>query len=141
MAGAAPKRTRRRRSGDAAEQRIARDLSERGWTILARNVRAGTDEVDLIAIDPGPPPTLVFVEVRSNTTSRHGAPEESVVGGKLRRTYRAVWTLLRVGALPDGSAFPRLPWRVDVVVVEHRPSLGLGMGGSLIRHLRAVVPE
>src|SRR5690349_2470238 len=97
MVGSSPSRTRRRRAGDAAERLVARYLLARGWTILATNVLVGKDEIDLVAVDSGPPPALVFVEVRSNVTGRYGAPEESVVGGKLRRTYRAAWGLLRVG--------------------------------------------
>jgi hypothetical protein len=79
--------------------------------------------------------------VRSNVTARFGAPEESVVGGKLRRTYRAAWGLLRLGTLPDGTPVPRLPWRVDLVIVEQRPNLTRDIGGPIVRHLRGVAPE
>jgi Holliday junction resolvase-like predicted endonuclease len=134
-------RTPRTRSGDAAERFAARLLAGRGWTILAANVRIGQDELDLVAIEPGDPACLVFVEVRSNVTNRFGAPEESVVGGKLRRTYRAVWGLLRLGSLPDGTKLPRLPWRVDVLIVEQHPNLARDVGGPTVRHLRSVAPE
>ena len=137
----APQRTRRRRSGDAAERFAARLLLAQGWTIVAANVRVGHDEIDLVATDPGPPRMLVFVEVRSNVTDRYGAPEESVVGRKLRRTYRAAWALLRAGILPDASPLPRCPWRVDVLIVEQRPSLARDAGGPMVRHLRGVSPE
>lgn len=119
----------------------ARRLDSSGWTVLAANVVVGRDEVDLVAVDPGPPAALVFVEVRSNTSGRFGAPEESVVGRKLRRTYRAAFALIRGGSLPDGVALPRLPWRVDVIVVEHGPSLGRDVGGPVVRHLRGVAPD
>jgi len=109
--------------------------------VLATNVVVGRDEIDVVAVDPGPPECLVFVEVRSNVSGRFGAPEESVAGRKLRRTYRAAFTLLHAGTLPGGAALPRLPWRVDVVVVEHRPSLGRDAGGPVVRHLRGVAPE
>ena len=109
--------------------------------MLATNVVVGRDEIDLVAVDPGPPEWLVFVEVRSNTSGRFGAPEESVAGAKLRRTYRAAFALLRAGSLSGGPVLPHLPWRVDVVVVEHRPSLGQGVGGPTVRHLRGVAPE
>ena len=42
------------RIGDAAEELAAARLAAAGWTILARNVRLGRDELDLVAIDPGP---------------------------------------------------------------------------------------
>jgi Holliday junction resolvase-like predicted endonuclease len=124
-----------------AERFVARLLVAHGWTILAANVRVGQDEIDLVATDTCRPRSLVFVEVRSNVTGRYGAPAESVVGGKLRRTSRAAWALLRAGALPDGTPLPRLRWRVDVVIVEHRPNLARHVGGPAVRHLRGVAPE
>ena len=57
-------RTAAQRIGDAGEALIASRLEAAGWTILARNVRVGRDELDLVAIDPGPPRALVVVEVR-----------------------------------------------------------------------------
>ena len=112
-----------------------------GWTVLATNVAVERDEMDLVAVDPGPPEFLVFVEVRSNVSGRFGAPEESVAGRKLRRTYRAALALLRAGSLPSGMPLPRGPWRVDVIAVEHGPALGRDLGGPMIRHLRGVAPD
>jgi putative endonuclease len=102
--------------------------------VIGRNVRVGRHEIDLVAIEPGEPPTLVFVEVRSRSTTGFGMPEESVVGGKATRMYRAAMELLQTGRLPDGSPLPRLPWRVDLVSVALT-----GMAGKF-RHLRGVDP-
>ena len=124
--------------GDQAEALVAGWLEAQQWRILATNVTVGRHELDIIAIEPGRPPCLVFLEIRSHTSSRFGAPEESIDAAKLARTYRAAFALLRLGRLPDGSALPRSPWRVDVVAVEMRPSIGPGMGGPGIRHLRGV---
>ena len=57
-------RTDAQRAGEAAEGLVARRLEAAGWTILGRNVHVGRRELDLVAVDPGPPPTLVIVEVR-----------------------------------------------------------------------------
>ena len=89
------------------------------------------------------PDTLVFLEVRSARDGRFGAPEESVVGRKAARTFRAVLTLLRAGVLPDGRALPRLPWRVDVVAVTGLgDDLDPGLDGFparlRVRHVRGV---
>ncbi|MDQ3870771.1 MAG: YraN family protein, partial [Chloroflexota bacterium] len=84
-----------------------------GWTVIGAGLRAGRDEIDILAVEPGPPATLVFVEVRSHTTGRFGTPEESVDRDKVRRLYRAAATLGRMGRLPGGAPLPRLPWRVD----------------------------
>lgn len=112
-----------------------------GWVVLATNVRVGQDEIDLVALDPDPVECLVFVEVRSNVSGRFGAPEESVAGRKLRRIYRAAFALMRVGSLPSGELLPRGPWRVDVLVVEHRPQLARDVGGPVVRHMKGVAPE
>lgn len=141
MVIAGARRTERRRSGDRAELIAARQLRALGWVVLAANVVVGRDEIDLVVLDPGPPQFLVFAEVRSNVSGRFGAPEESVAGRKVRRTYRAAFALMRAGTLPGGVALPRLRWRVDVIVVEHRPSLGRDLGGPIVRHLRGVAPD
>jgi putative endonuclease len=140
----------RRGAGDRAEAFVADRLRESGWRIVGRQVPVGRDELDIVAVEPGAEPapgggTLVFVEVRSARDGRFGAPEESVVGRKAARTYRAALALLRAGVLPDGRALPRLPWRVDVVAVT---GLGAdvpdGPAGALprlrVRHLRGVDP-
>ncbi|TAM56079.1 MAG: hypothetical protein EPN50_10450 [Chloroflexota bacterium] len=133
-------RTSRRRHGDRAEHLGGEHLIGRGWTLLARNVRVGRDEIDLLAIDPGPPQTLVAVEVRSASSRRFGPPEGRVDGAKARRCYRAAFGLRRIGVLPDGTPLPRLPWRVDLLAVDLDPSLGRGLGGPAFRHLRAIEP-
>lgn len=120
MAGPAsnPTRTAAQRAGDAAEELVARTLVEAGWTILARNVHVGRRELDLVATDPGPPPTLVIVEVRWRARRDFGLPEETVDHRKRARIRQAAFTLHTAGALPDGRPLPVLPVRLDLVVVE-----------------------
>jgi putative endonuclease len=120
-------RTDAQNLGDAAEQRVADSLAAAGWSILGRNVHVGRFELDLIAIDPGPPRMLVAVEVRWRAGRGFGLPEETVDGRKRVRVRAAAYGLLERGALPDGSLLPRLPLRFDLVVVEP---------GDRIRHHR-----
>ena len=117
---------------------MVRRLVERGWTVLARNVRLGRDELDIVAIDPGPPETLVFVEVRSRSGARFGSPEEGIDGRKILRSYRAAHALVRAGAVPDGPVLPRGPWRVDVCTVAWAE--GRHRTEPTVRHLRRVIP-
>lgn len=131
--------TRRMRAGSAGEALVGEYLTGIGWTILARNVRVGRSELDLVAVDPGPPATLVVVEVRANRTSRFGLPEESVDREKMRTVYRGALALRVAGLLPSGTRLPRLPLRVDVVSIEIGPGLGLGLDGTVLRHLRGVI--
>jgi putative endonuclease len=114
--------------GDAAEDAVSRRLSEAGWTILARRLRVGRGELDIVAVDPGPPPQLVVVEVRWRSRRDFGIAEESLDHRKRAHLRASVGRLLADG-LPGSVALPALPIRVDFVVVEP---------GGRIRHHRHV---
>lgn len=135
MAGPSPsgRRTAAQVVGDAAEALVATHLAAAGWSILGRNVRIGRQEIDLAALDPGPPAELVIVEVRWRRTRGFGLPEETVDHRKRARLRRAAYELLERAAFADGSAVPRRPLRFDLVVVEP------GRSGSepVVRHHRA----
>lgn len=126
------RRTARRRSGDRAELEAADYLQSLGWRLLARNVRVGRDEIDILAIDRGPPATLVVVEVRGLRTASFGSPEERVDRAKVGRLYRALAGL--GNGFESDEGIGRLPRRVDLVIVDRRS------GRSEIRHLRALQP-
>jgi putative endonuclease len=123
-------RTTAQLAGDAAEDRAAAYLREAGWTILARNVHVGRHELDLVATDPGPPAALVIVEVRWRRSRDFGLPEETVDHRKRARLRAAAFGLIDAGRLPDGAAVPRLPLRIDLVVIEP---------GDRVRHHRAAL--
>ena len=120
-------RTDAQQSGDAAEQRVADLLAASGWTILGRNVHVGRHELDLVAVDPGPPRMLVAVEVRWRAGRGFGLPEETVDARKRSRVRAAAYGLLERGTLPNGAALPHLALRFDLIVVEP---------GDRIRHHR-----
>ena len=122
--GALPRnRTPAQRLGDDAEALVAKRLTEQGWSILARNVHVGRHELDLVAVDPGPPapPQLVIVEVRLRSTRAFGLAEETVDFRKRRHIRDAAWRMIAAGALPDGGPLPQLPARFDIIVVEPDP--------------------
>ena len=123
----APMRTMAQQAGDAAEAHVAAALESLGWTILGRQVHVGRAELDLIAIDPGPPPSLVVVEVRWRRRRDFGLAEETVDRAKRERLRRAAWRWLATTIEP-----PRLPLRFDLVVVEPGAD-----GGTVVRHHRA----
>jgi putative endonuclease len=112
------RRTAAQRLGAAAEERVAEHLQAAGWTVLGRNVRMGRHELDLVALDPGPPGALVVVEVRWRAGREFGLPEETVDHRKRTRVRAGAYGLLDGGTLPDGSPLPRLPLRFDLVVLE-----------------------
>ena len=96
---------------------MAERLVAAGWTMLGRNVRVGRGELDLVGVDPGPPPALVVVEVRWRRDRSFGLPEETVDWRKRRHLHTAGLELIDRG-LPDGRPLPALSLRFDLVVVE-----------------------
>ena len=111
-------RTPAQRLGDAAEETVAADLAARGWQIVGRNVRIERYELDVVAVDPGPPPALVMVEVRWRASRGFGLPEETVDHRKRTRLRAAAYGLLDRGTFADGTSLPSLPLRFDLVVLE-----------------------
>lgn len=120
-------RTAAQRAGDEAEAMVAAYLVGQGWSVLASHLRVGRAEIDLVGIDPEPPPALVVVEVRWRRRRDYGLPEETVDGRKRARLHRAAFALREAGRLPDGTALPALPLRFDLIVVEP---------GNRLRHHR-----
>ena len=104
---------------DAAELgRYGEDLAERhlvaaGMTVLARNWRCPTGELDLVARERDG--TVVFVEVKARSGTGFGEPSEAVGPVKARkvRTVACRWLLEH---RPPGTA----EIRFDVVSVVRR---------------------
>lgn len=111
---------------------MERRLIAMGWTILARNLHVGRHELDIVAVDPGPPAALVIVEVRWRARRDFGLPEETFDHRKRGHLRAAVGRLLEDG-LPGGKPPPKLPIRVDLVVVEAGVAAS---AGPRIRHHR-----
>lgn len=127
-------RTAAQQAGDAAEALVAESLRAAGWTVLGRNVRSGRGELDIVAVDPRPSPSLVVVEVRWRGRRDFGLPEETF-GHRKRALLRAALSRLLVDGLPDGRSLPRLPIRIDLVAVEPPPVAGRE---PRVRHHRGV---
>jgi putative endonuclease len=113
-------RTVKQRAGDDAEGLVAVHLAERGWAILGRNTRVGRAELDIVAVDPGPPAALVVVEVRRRGRRDFGLAEETVDHRKRARLWAAACAVVDAGALPDDTPIPRLPLRLDLIAIEPR---------------------
>jgi putative endonuclease len=71
---------------NAAERRAARWYRLRGWRILGANVRAGRNEIDLVARRGR---NLRFVEVKEKRGIAWGDPAEMVTADKQRRVRNA----------------------------------------------------
>lgn len=76
----------KRKIGDSGEVSAVSFLERKGFAILERNYRFNHGEIDVVAREGE---ELVFVEVKTRTTTKFGFPEESVTPEKqqlIRRT-------------------------------------------------------
>jgi len=105
-----PSLTRRARwLGQRGEQLAAEYLQAQGYTILARNWRCPSGEIDIVARHGD---ILVFVEVRARRAARYGTPEESITPRKRSKLVAAAYTYLQEAELTESN------WRIDVVAIE-----------------------
>lgn len=80
------------RNGAAQETLALAQLEAAGLQLLARNVASRVGELDLVMQDGD---ILVFVEVRSRTSSRFGGAAASVTFAKQQRLARAAQVFLK----------------------------------------------
>jgi putative endonuclease len=66
----------RRRTGQRAEDLVARRLAAAGWEIVERNARTRYGELDIVALDGR---SLVFVEVKAGRQGADFGPERPVL--------------------------------------------------------------
>lgn len=78
--------------GARAEALVCDLLNERGFEIVARNVRVGRKEIDIVARRGD---LLVFCEVRSRSRSGFVAPLETIGPAKVRNVRAAARRWLR----------------------------------------------
>ncbi|HEX7293818.1 MAG TPA: YraN family protein [Solirubrobacterales bacterium] len=72
----------RRRTGQIAEELVARRLAAAGWEILERNARTRFGELDIVARDGG---ALVFIEVKGAREGTGFGPEKPILSIDLRK--------------------------------------------------------
>jgi len=100
--------------GRRGEDAAARHLRSLGYRIVGRRERLLRGDIDIIALDGR---TVVFVEVRSRSSTEHGHPAETVGPDKQRRIADLAAAYIRRHRLEDQSV------RIDVVAVTF-PSAG-----------------
>lgn len=91
----------RRGVGEAGEEAAARALVADGWTLLERNARTPSGEIDIVAEKGG---RIGFVEVKARRSRAAGTPEEAVDAGKASRVARAAAEYLRRRGLAGAPA-------------------------------------
>jgi putative endonuclease len=72
----------RQRTGQRAEDLVARRLAENGWRILDRNARSRHGELDVVALDER---ALVFIEVKAGRQDPDFGPERPILAVDRRK--------------------------------------------------------
>jgi len=114
-------RTRTGRDGE----RLARTVLERaGMQILDTNWRCRIGELDIVALDGD---EIVFVEVKTRTSTAFGHPAEAVTARKVARLRRLAGAWLQAHEVHASGM------RVDVVAIVSRAGRP-----ALVEHLRGI---
>ena len=108
-------------SGARGEDLAESYLRSLGYTILGRNFKTRSGEIDIIAKDFE---TTVFVEVKQRESESHGRPEDFVPPSKRRRVISAARLYAAQHRLSER------PLRFDVVAIH------LAGGTPDVRHYR-----
>jgi putative endonuclease len=109
------KLTHRQRIGKWGEDLAVCYLEEKGLTLVAKNERTEFGEVDLIMMDGA---DLIFVEVKTRTTSAFGLPEEAISARKREHLIHSAEAFLQ-----NHEELPN-SWRIDVIAIRGKPSAG-----------------
>jgi putative endonuclease len=89
----------RKQKGAAAEEAAVQYLSARGYSVLERNWRCRSGELDIIA-EYGD--SLIFIEVRSRSGDLlRGTPEESVNARKIHQVRSTAGVYLHMKGLEE----------------------------------------
>lgn len=94
--------------GKRGEDLAAAYLRKQGYRIIARRERVLRGDLDIVALDDR---TVVFVEVRTRSDTRHGHPAETVNHRKQQRIATLANAYIRRHRLEDCRV------RIDVVTV------------------------
>jgi putative endonuclease len=118
-----PVAERRKRLGERGEDAAAAFLERSGMTVVERNWRCPTGEVDIVALDGE---TIVLCEVKTRRSTSKGTPEEAVTPAKRRRYAKlAAAYLQHAGVGSVGIRFDVIS--LTVIAVDR----------ALLRHHRA----
>jgi putative endonuclease len=101
--------TSRQQAGAQAEQKVAAQLTQQGFTIAAYNYRTRSGEIDIIATNKH---LVVFVEVKMRTRSLFDLAEVITISKQKKITCAALHYVAHQPDIADKS------WRFDVALVE-----------------------
>lgn len=102
------RRLRPKSIGSRGEDAAAKYLKRHGYRILARHLDSPLGELDIIAVDGR---TIVFVEVKTRSSSAAGSPADAIDPRKQQRMTQAALAYLKRNGLLKYSA------RFDVLAI------------------------
>lgn len=109
--------------GQRGEDAAAAFLERSGLTVVERNWKSKSGEVDIVAIDGE---SLVFCEVKTRKSAAKGTPDDAVTPAKQRRYASLARRYVAEAGLTD------TPVRFDVISI-----LVIAPDRALLRHHRA----
>jgi len=98
--------------GKIGENLAANFLISKGFEILERNFRTDSGEIDLIVRDSN---QIVFVEVKTRTSTNYGMPEEAVTLKKQQHLINSAQEYI------DNHAAGLENYRIDVISILMKP--------------------
>jgi putative endonuclease len=105
--------TSRQILGRWGENLAADYLQQRGYAILAQNVRTPYGELDLVARqETAGSRVTVFVEVKTRRSDAFGLPETAITPQKQAHLLAAAQSFLQTHPELDGD------WRIDVMAIR-----------------------
>jgi len=107
-----------RMSGSIGEADAYRFLKQSGMRPLSRNYRRRSGEIDLICMDKD---VVVFIEVKSRSSSLYGTSAEAVTFAKQKQIVKTALLYLKENGLFDAKI------RFDVIAID----------AGEIRHIRS----
>ena len=100
------------RIGKWGEDTAVEYLTQRGYEIIARNVRTPYGEIDIVAKQAD---IAIFVEVKTRTSNTMGLPEESITSRKREHMLAAADHYAAEHEIDH--------WQIDVVAIEGKPGI------------------
>ena len=98
------------RIGKWGEDTAVEYLTQRGYEIVARNIRTPYGEIDIVAKQVD---ILIFVEVKTRTSNTMGLPEEAITPRKREHMLAAADHYAAEHEIDH--------WQIDVVAIEGKP--------------------
>lgn len=96
--------------GEMGESAAAEYLQTKGYRIIARRYRSRTGEIDIIAATTDG--TLVFIEVKTRSSTVYGLPAEAVTYQKQQKIIKTALCFLQQNHQYN------VPCRFDVIEVQ-----------------------